>query len=298
LSPFATVNRSAKLLLLIPIISVLALSACSFAPTSPENEPSDTDEALVSPEDVMPAGDLVPSGTQIQDEHGYYTPMTINPNAAALGMNFDIILDSAYSSGYTDKDILEAQEFVATFIAEQTYDSTALDAPLDSGYNAWAAKTGINYVLPDYRNILSSLGELPEGADRPVVINSNINNNNPIFMRDGDSRVSNATIQFTKIEGQADPTLVRFLAISATGHATYKVTDEEALNYIKRVHPELTVEELAAKTHPALLDGEGINPWEVDYDMTYVVTKNSEDKNVLVGYNNTITSHSENWGIQ
>jgi hypothetical protein len=204
----------------------LLLSGCSAFPAG---FPSPTASGSPSPSDTgapigAPFGDVAPRES-ITDELGTYLHVTLSPTAeVATAIDPATVGASIAGSSWDDAALLEAQRFVATFVAEQTIDSTALDAD-EAGWESWVGSTAAQYFGP---NPEEAIGRPTGGTDRPVPIFDDPNNSTPELVRDGLARLDDATITVDSLENDPREGGER-LMVSGTADVSYRLSDEQAV---------------------------------------------------------------------
>ncbi len=205
-------------------VSLLLLTGCStlggFGASPP---PSPSGSASPSSEPLGPAfGDVAPRES-ITDELGTYLHVTISPGAAVYRTVDPDTLDSSIDgSSWDEQSLLDAQRFIVTFVAEQTIDSTALDRD-EAGWEEWVDSTSELYFGPDTGELMKL-----EGSDRPTPIYNDPDNFTPRLVRDGLSRMDDATITVDAISNEPREG-GEWLTISGTADVSYRLTDEEAI---------------------------------------------------------------------
>lgn len=132
----------------------------------------------------------------ITDEYGSYTPTTINPNDDSLTVNPSTVSPNVAAAGWSAEDVSSGQKYVATFVAEQTADSIALDRT--TGWDKWKSDVAPQYLDDQWRD--SIINQAPPGTDRAVLISNNFNNITPDLARDGGPRVLSSNISVTEVD--------------------------------------------------------------------------------------------------
>lgn len=205
---------------------VLVVSACSALPAG-SRSPSPSGSASPSASAVpigTPFGDVAPREA-VTDELGTYLHVTLSPtSAAALEVDESTVGASIEGSSWDDATLLEAQRFVATFVAEQTIDSSALDRDL-AGWEAWRDEVASQYFGPP------TPGELVKpdnGADRPVPIFNDPSDLTPPLVRDGLPRLDDAVITIDSLENVPREG-GEWLTVAGTADVAYRLTDEQAI---------------------------------------------------------------------
>ena len=250
---------------------------------TPPPEPSDT---LTSQPIEQELGDVIIATDKdgnpiiITDEYGSYAKTTISPDDDSMKLDKSKWEDTVATSGLTDEEVLSAQQWVATFIAEQGTDSIALDGT--TGWEKWHANEEHKYVDAT----LVDTNVIAEGSDRSIVISNNSNNALPIFIRDGQSRIAASDISVSTVNSKAfDGVANLFFTGSSTQQ--YRVTDDSMMEAILRQHPDSTKESILAES-PKYADGE-----EGTYDLTltwkYGVEKTATGW-IITGYDNSLNN--------
>jgi hypothetical protein len=207
----------------------LLLSGCSAFPAS---FPSPTASGSPSPSDSgaplgAPFGDVAPRES-VTDDQGTYLHVTLSPTApVATSVDPATVGDSIAGSSWDDAALLDAQRFVATFVAEQTIDSIALDAD-EAGWENWHDSTAEQYFGP---NPEDAIGRPTGGTDRPTPIFNDPNNATPVLVRDGLARLDDATIVIDSLENDPREGGER-LMVTGTADVSYRLSDDEAVKYL------------------------------------------------------------------
>jgi hypothetical protein len=246
--------------------ALLTVSGCSALPSS-SNSPSPSASASASAGPVGPAvGDVVPRES-VTDEFGTYLHVTLDPaSALATQINPATLDDSITGSSWDQDALLEAQRFVATFVAEQAIDSTALDRDL-AGWQEWQAANGERFFGPDMEGELS---KPDNGSDRPTPIYNDPDDYTPRLVRDGLARLDDATITVDEIANEPREG-GEWLKVSGKSDVAYRVTDEEAIAAL--VLQGYDDESLSG--FPALSDGED-GHYLVQMEWTYEVERTGD----------------------
>lgn len=204
---------------------LLALSGCSafpsgFASPSPSTSASPTS----SPGPIGPAfGDVAPRES-VTDEVGTYLHITLAPSsAAATEVDPTAVSPSIAGSSWDETALLDAQRFVATFVAEQTIDSSALDRDLP-GWEDWLAEVAPRYFGPP---VDGELVKPDNGSDRPTPIFNDPDDLTPHLVRDGLPRMDDATITIDSLENMPREG-GEWLEVTGTSDVSYRLNDEEA----------------------------------------------------------------------
>jgi hypothetical protein len=229
------------------IAAVVLLSGCSalsgFGPTA---SPSPSGSASPSDVPLGPAfGDVAPRES-VTDELGTYLHVTISPDSAAYASVDPETVDASITgSSWDEQSLLDAQRFVATFVAEQTIDSSALDRD-EAGWDAWVESTSERYFGPDSGELMKL-----EGADRPTPIYNDPDNFTPRLVRDGLARLDDATITIESLANEPREG-GEWLTVAGTADVAYRLSDQEAIaSLIEQGYDEATAESFGA-----LNDGE------------------------------------------
>lgn len=227
--------------------ATLLLSGCSalpsgFASPSPSSSASATAAPIGSP-----FGDVAPRES-VTDELGTYLHVTLSPDAAAATtVDPQTLGDLIAGSSWDEDSLLDAQRFVATFVAEQAIDSTALDRDRD-GWDGWVADTAPRYFGAD---AASAIGKPTGGIDRATPIFNDPNDITPELVRDGLARLDDATITIDELQNEPREGGER-LRITGTAEVSYRLSDKQAIaTLIEQGYDQETVEGFEA-----LSDGE------------------------------------------
>jgi hypothetical protein len=209
-------------------IAVVLLSGCSAFPgVFPSASPSASGSPSPSAPIGAPFGDAAPRES-VTDELGTYLHVTLSPtSSAATVVDPATVGDLVAGSSWDDASLLEAQRFVATFVAEQTIDSVALDRD-EKGWNEWLGSTAAGYFGPDY---LDLLGKPAGGTDRATPIFNDPNDSTPELVRDGLARLDDATITVTELQNEPREG-GELLRVTGTADVAYRLSDDQAIAYL------------------------------------------------------------------
>jgi hypothetical protein len=205
-------------------LSGVLLTGCSalygYGPTA---SPSPSGSASPSGAPLGPAfGDVSPRES-ITDDLGTYLHVTLSPDAAAYTTVDPATVDpSIAGSSWDDASLLDAQRFVATFVAEQTIDSSALDRDL-KGWREWVDSTSELYFGPDSGDLMKL-----DGADRPTPIYNDPDDFTPRLVRDGLARLDDATITIESLSNEPREG-GEWLTVTGTADVAYRLSDQEAI---------------------------------------------------------------------
>jgi hypothetical protein len=233
--------------IIVAASGLLTLAGCSafpsgFASPSPSTSASPTS----SPVPIGPAfGDVAPRES-VTDEIGTYLHITLAPeSAAATVVDPAAVGSSVAGSSWDDATLLAAQRFVATYVAEQTIDSVALDRD-ERGWDVWLADTAPLYFGPN----AGDLAGAGDGSDRATPIFNDPDDFTPRLVRDGLPRMDDATITIESLEN-----LPReggeWLAVSGSSDVAYRLNDDEA----RAALAQQGFDQATINGFPALTDG-------------------------------------------
>jgi hypothetical protein len=209
--------------------TVLVLSGCSAFPYEfPTPAPSSSVSPSASAGPIgSPFGDVAPRES-VSDELGTYLHVTLSPEAAAATtIDPATVGDLIAGSSWDETSLLAAQRFVATFVAEQAIDSTALDRD-EQGWEEWLADTAPTYFGPDAEDVI---GRPAGGIDRATPIFNDPNDITPTLIRDGLARLDDATITVEELQNEPREGGER-LRVSGTASVAYRLTDAQAIVYL------------------------------------------------------------------
>jgi hypothetical protein len=208
----------------VGVASLVLLSGCStLSGFGPSASPSPSGTSSPSAAPLGPAfGDVAPRES-VTDELGTYLHVTISPAASIYSSVDPSTVDSSVAgSSWDDESLLEAQRFVATFVAEQTIDSSALDRDRP-GWDEWVASTSVQYFGADDGELMKL-----EGADRPTPIYNDPNDFTPHLVRDGLARMDDATITVDSLSNEPHEG-GEWLTVTGTANVSYRLSDDEAI---------------------------------------------------------------------
>lgn len=212
--------------------ALLLLSGCSalpsgFASPSPSGSASPSSSAVPI---GAAFGDVAPRES-VTDELGTYLHVTLAPSSeAAQRVDPDTLDASIDGSSWDDDALLDAQRFVATFVAEQTIDSSALDRDLP-GWQDWLTTTAPAYFGPPQPGQLT---KPDNAADRPTPIYNDPDDYTPHLVRDGLARLDDATIVIESITNEPREG-GEWLTVSGTSEVAYRLDDDEAIASLQQL---------------------------------------------------------------
>ena len=255
------------------ICGVLLLTGCATETTTTENTETVTEETKVY-------GSVI-EGETVTDENGTYIRTTINPKDPIYTTLISNVDPALYENGYTEEELLSAQQFVAKFQAEEYSDSIALTG---EGWEKWKKEIAPQYIGgPFYDNILTGTGE---GEVRPSLIFNNSIDEPYSIIHDGGTRIANNTITVSEIENfNADNK--NFIVIKGTSETAYRIPKQEALDAYKAENPTLTEEQIVAKT-PSLAADVKEGSWDNTANFSYTLERKG-DSWQIVGYTNSFS---------
>jgi hypothetical protein len=231
----------------VAALTVAALTGCSAFPGALSSAtPSASASATPDAGPIGAAfGDVAPRES-VTDESGTYLHVTLAPESAvATEVDPATVGASIEGSSWDEASLLEAQRFVATFVAEQTIDSSALDRD-EAGWQEWLDTTSQRYFGDESDDLLKL-----EGADRPTPIYNDPDNYTPRLVRDGLARLDDATIVVESLENMPREG-GEWLTVTGTAEVAYRLGDEEAIASLV----EQGFDEESVAGFEALADGE------------------------------------------
>lgn len=246
--------------------SLLATSGCVAGITP---EPGSTESPTPGQTNsVVLYGDVIASG-EITDSLGTYTATTISPDDDSYSTLASDV-DPALRSAFSDEELLEAQQYVAKFVAEQTTDGTAVD---NSGWEQWRQEVGPQYVTGPFA------GDLLNPSESTIVYHDSA----PNFIRDGAPRFNTNTITVNELkavnyEGQT------YITVNGTAETDYRVTDASGMSWAIQRNPGMSESEIINQI-PQLGDGED-NIFGNFLSFSYTLGKKDDGSWGIVGYRN------------
>jgi hypothetical protein len=268
-----------------------ALAGCSGTPSEKDITPSPSSSETAAILDTKTTYGDVHAYKIVEDADGKYAATTINEDAKALQYDASIV-DSSTTGAFTQEEIITAQKIVATFVAEETLDSIALDST--AGWEEWKANVAPQKFYPNSLASVLSNETYADNYDRSLVIENNSNNETPKMVRDGKPRSKNTLINLTKVFGGYDPNFNQnYLQFNFNLKATYRISEEETLRLFKEANPDMSVEEMK-KTNPLLFDGvEG--KLFISLPINYTFVKDANNNIVLSGFDSKGTTKKLNY---
>jgi hypothetical protein len=217
----------------------------------------------------------------VTDSLGTYTNITVNPEDESLTLDKSKHDAEVTAYGWSDEDLLSAQQWVVKFAIEQGIDSIAVDT--DDGWERWKAEEASKYIAPEWMNMIAPDATHGDNSDRPSIIFNNSNNKNEDLLR-GDTRAAHGEVSVTKVTSfPIQETGTQSLGYTIKASVAYKVSDESLLASYKANNPDKTEKEIIAE-NPFLVDGKVQTFPEVTFDFDYYVQKVGDSWG-LSGYN-------------
>lgn len=212
----------------VAVTGGLLLGGCSAFPGAfPSASPSVSGSPSPSAPIGAPFGDAAPRES-VTDDLGTYLHVTLSPTASVANeVDPATVGDLIEGSSWDDASLLEAQRFVATFVAEQTIDSVALDRD-EKGWTQWLDSTAATYFGPDY---LDLLGKPAGGTDRATPIFNDPNDSTPVLVRDGLARLDDATITVSELQNEPREG-GELLRVTGSADVAYRLSDDQAIAYL------------------------------------------------------------------
>jgi len=246
----------------------VATSATSAAPTQTSEPKADLGDVTVK---TGPDGEPV----VITDEAGSYQKITISPDAAVFNLDKSEFDSTVAAVGRTDEDVLSAQRWVMTFLAEEGLDSIAVDGL--TGWDDWKTSSTGKYLAPEWAWILDEPSAV---SDRAAFIYNNPNNKGVTMIRDGLPRLSTASIALNSVKAYEEQG--GLLVFSGLTTADYRITDAEALKYLNNNGKP---HEAAVAEWPQF--GDGVDgTFTLTFTFTYGVRKDATNGWLITGYEN------------
>ena len=266
---------------------IFGVSGCAGTPnndyTPPPPEPTDTPTSQPIEQelgDAIIATDKDGNPIIITDEYGSYATTTISPDADSMKLDKSKWEDTVATSGLTDEEILSAQQWVATFIAEQGTDSIALDGT--TGWEKWKTHEFNKYADLN----LIDPNKTPSRSDRSSIISNNPNNTVPLFIRDGQSRIAASDITVSKVWSKTYDGVANLFFIGSSTQQ-YRVTDDSMVEASLRQHSDSTKEGILAR-NPQYADGKD-GTFGLTFAWSYGVEKTSTGW-IITGYDNSLNN--------
>jgi hypothetical protein len=227
---------------------LLVLTGCSAFPSGfASPSPTASASPSSSPVPIGPAfGDVAPRES-VTDEIGTYLHITLAPDsAAATEVDPGTVGSSIAGSSWDDDGLLAAQRFVATYVAEQTIDSIALDRD-QRGWDIWLVDIAARYFGPGANEDLAGPGD---GSDRATPIFNDPDDFTPRLVRDGLPRMDDATITIDSLENMPREG-GEWLVVTGTSDVAYRLNDDEARSALA----QQGFDQETINGFPALTDG-------------------------------------------
>lgn len=222
----------------------------------------------------------------VTDSLGTYTNITVNPEDESLTLDKSKYDAEVAAYGWSDEDLLSAQQWVVKFAVEQGIDSIAVDT--DDGWERWKAEEASKFIAPEWMSMIAPEATNGVNSDRPSIIFNNGNNGNEDLLR-GDTRAARGEVSVEKVTSfPIEETGAQSLGYNIKASVAYKVSDESLLASYKLNNPEKTEKEIIAE-NPFLVDGEVQTFPEITFDFDYYVQK--------VGDSWGLSGYTTNWDL-
>jgi len=280
-------SKMAKKIAAAGIIGVLAFGAsgCGSVKDNAPTTPTPTSTSSAGPTAApTPEGDLGEvigmtkdgQAVVITDQYGSYQPVQLDPNDPLNKQVDPAIVDgSVQAEGWSEADVLGAQQYVANFVGSEGIDSKALDTGA-AGYSQWLNENASKYMVPMYRD------SLVQDAT-PVFINNNAKSEiNVPFIRNGGPRVSSSDINFTSISAQQFDS-GKVIVVEGNYTTNYTAKNSDVLKAY--VDSGRTKEDVLA-TLPKLSDANGTTTIKGTMTFMYGVQKEGSSW-IFSGYQNS-----------
>jgi hypothetical protein len=274
-----------RIFIIFVSVTVVSLALTGCAPGQ-----AGTDGGSGTPASSRLYGDVVADGT-VTDKFGTYEKTTISPHDDTMQFNSKKVLKSAYSAGFSKAEILAAQKYVITFVAEQATDSTTVDGNA-STWSTWEDKNASKYFDPSLK---AALLKPTKGFTRSVVIMNNFSpslaKQLPQLVRDGKPRFTSNTIGLSNITGGSQDGR-KYLYISGVANTNYRVSPAVVLADLERLNPTYSTATLK-KDYPKTTKSADLLV-EAAFTFGYAVVKESDGSWKIAGYNTDFTLDN-NW---
>jgi len=252
---------------------VVMTSGCVQGINEPGETPGGTPSSSPTASSLV-YGDVIENGS-VTDEYGSYIKTTISPDDESYKTLVGDVDPALYTNGYTEADVLSAQQFVATFAASESTDSTAVDG---NGWEAWRANVGPQYVSGPFAQDL--LNPAANGTDdRAGIIFNNPNNSTPLMIRDGKPRLTSNVITIDSIKN-VDYEGAHYIKVNGSASTSYRVSDADGLAWAMQRN-NLTQEEVISQV-PTLNDGKE-NTFLNTFNFGYTLEKKADGSWGIVG---------------
>lgn len=277
----STIMTGAAIVLSAATLAGCAGAGSSTAPTASVASATPTPTA----EPVVDLGDaVIQTGADgkpvvITDAAGSYQKITINPEAAVFALDPSTFDETVKAADWSDEDVLSAQQWFMTFLAEQGIDSIAVDGL--TGWEEWKATKATEFVAPEWSTMYESADQ---ANNQNYFIVNNPGYGVPTLIRDGMPRVSGVAVSLDTVRSfELDGT--NRLAFEGVATVDYRVTDAERTAALQRLDPGATDDEIAAQS-PGAADGMD-EDYKVEFIYEYAVRRDDAGGWLIIGYENT-----------
>jgi hypothetical protein len=241
-----------------------------------QSEAPEAEEPVLDLGDVAVMTDAGGEPVVITDEFGDYQKVTITADALVLSLDETKLDESVAASGWSNEDVLSAQRWLMTFIAEEGIDSVAIDGT--TGWDEWKKTKGPVYVAPEW---VAFLENKSEGFDRSTFILNNANNEYPVTIRDGSPRIAASSISVDAVEA-IDVNSESNLVFTGTSTTDYRVSDAANIARYQVLNPGASEADVLSH-QPELADGiDGIANVSTNYK--YSMRKDAMSGWFITGY--------------
>ncbi|WP_129590501.1 hypothetical protein [Cryobacterium aureum] len=222
-------------------------------------------------------GDAAGSGTKVTDSLGEYETIELN-SQSRLGSYDPIFVDpAAYTAGFTDADLAEAQSFGINYMIKEFISSTALDTGA-AGYADWYSSKAPQYYSAEILNDPTT-----QNGTADTILTNATKVQIPQLIRDGKPRESFLTLGINVISTQTYNG-APYIDLSTAYEVDYRVSDQSAITFSAQV-AGLSESDFLASELPkdSLKDGKGENIYSSD-GLANVRLIKQDGKWVIIGF--------------
>jgi hypothetical protein len=279
------------------IVASLSITGCSATNEKPENKvaSSASPTGLQTPkEETVILGDVQTTGIKASDSRGSYETTELKKGFPLISTDSSKIEQTA-KDVYSIEEIQKGVDFATKFVSSQGMDSIALNDG-EAGWQKWKKEVGPQYIYSLQQDAI--LNNKNNGDfSRPTFIINDPHDNMPKTVRDGESRIDNETVTIDRVTGGTSTATgnypeIKYLDISGSSVATYKVEQSEVIKTLQHDNPSWT-EEVLKKEQPWVYNKK-VSTFELTFKWSYIVAPEG-GKWKLAGFHDSyIESHWNN----
>lgn len=277
------------------IATSLAVTGCSSTTDKVETKPTPSSTQSETPQKkTVVLGDVQTTGIEASDSRGTYETTELKKDFPLISADSSKI-DQTAKDVYSSREIQQGVDFATKFVASQGMDSIALNDG-DTGWQKWKKEVGPKYI---YSLQLDAILNNKDNGDftRPTFIINDPRDNMPKTVRDAGPRIENETVTINKVSGGTSTATgnypeIKYLDVSGTSVATYKVEQSEVIKALQHDNPSWT-EEVLKKEQPWVYKNK-VSTFELTFNWDYVIAPENGGWKIAGFHDSYIESHWNN----